>query len=337
VSTPTEPGSIPSLPEAGGRVGFLVVGSPRSGTTLVQRLACEIPGVRMPPETHFFSEFVSGLMARRRFPLDADAIADEMGRFLILDSARGLHVDTPALVRDLGGTCASPYALFDALVRQLAGPAEVWGEKTPDHLLWWRPLAQAAPWLRFVVVVRDPRAVVASNLAMPWRQDGRIPAWGEQVHLAFAALWARLQRQVMAMEHTVDPGRRLVLRYEDVVDDPDAARRRIAVFLGRPPDAGLQAPPEDMVLPWEGWKAAALGPVTADRVTSWHETLGARRAADVAALCRSGMRHFGYDGAPGPVDAAVAWARLGPRNCARLVRYRRAYDGYLGAIDRRRL
>jgi len=320
-----------------GRVGFLVVGSPRSGTTLVQRLACEIPGVRMPPETHFFSEFAPGLIARRRFPLDADAIVEETGRFLALDSARGLELDAAAVVDDLGGTCPGPYALFDALVRQLAGPAEMWGEKTPDHLLWWRPLSQAAPWLRFVAVVRDPRAVVASNLTMPWSSDGRVPAWGEDTHLAFAALWARLQGQVKALEDTLSPSRRLVLRYEDVVDDPEAARGRLATFLGRPTDAGWQAPPDDMVLAWESWKADALGPVTADRVLRWRDTLDVRRAAEVAALCRVGMRRFGYEGAPSRRLAAATWVRIGPRNSARLLRYRRAYDGYLDAIDRRRL
>ena len=39
-------------------VSFLMVGTPRSGTTLLQRLACELPGVGMPPETHFFDYVV---------------------------------------------------------------------------------------------------------------------------------------------------------------------------------------------------------------------------------------------------------------------------------------
>ena len=200
----------------GSAVRFLVVGSPRSGTTLVQRLACEIPGVRMPPETHFFTRYAVGLMARRQFPLDAEALAEEIRLFAGGDQVGGLDVDVAAVVDDLGGTCARPFDLFDALVRYLAGPAEVWGEKTPNHLVWWRPISEASPTISFVVVVRDPRAVVASNLAMPWREDRRIPAWGDQVHLAFAALWARLQRQVMAMEHEAYQAQRdFFMRYGD--------------------------------------------------------------------------------------------------------------------------
>ena len=37
------------------RVGFLIVGTPRSGTTLVQRLVSELRGVRVPPRDPFLS------------------------------------------------------------------------------------------------------------------------------------------------------------------------------------------------------------------------------------------------------------------------------------------
>jgi hypothetical protein len=319
-------------------VDFLVVGSPRSGTTLVQRLACEIPGLRMPPETHFFSQFVTGLLARQTFPLEGAALADEIGRFAALDSSRGLAVDTDAVVADLGGSCSSPFSMFEALVRHLAGPGLVFGEKTPEHLLWWRPLSRAAPGLRFVVVVRDPRGVVASNLSMPWRHEGRIPDWGDNVHLAFAELWACLQDQVRLMADELGSERFLLLRYEAVVADPDKARQDIARFLGRPPVTEPATAPAGIVHDWEPWKREALGPVVAERLDVWRQTLGARGAPEVAADCRSGMVHFGYGAeAPSAADAAVTLARLGPRQLLRSRRYRRAYGGYLEAIDRRSL
>jgi len=60
-------------PEVGRRgPDFLIVGSARSGTTLVQRLACELPGVAMPPETHFFDIFL-----RRLLPVAPQILADE--------------------------------------------------------------------------------------------------------------------------------------------------------------------------------------------------------------------------------------------------------------------
>jgi len=322
----------PSAPA--GAVRFLVVGSPRSGTTLVQRLACEIPGVAMPPETHFFTRFAVGLLTRHRFPLSGPELTAVVATFAAADAAHGLDVDVEAVVADLGGACGGPLELFTALVRQLAGPADVLGEKTPGHLVWWRPLSQAAPWMRFVVVVRDPRAVVGSSLEMPWRSDPTLPAWGDRMHLVFAALWSFFQGQVPLMQSRLGPDRCLVLRYEDVVVAPDATRARLAAFLGRPVGREPTPAPAGIVLPWESWKAGALGPVGEDRVTAWHEQLAPDRAAEIAALCRTGMRRFGYgDGRPSATEAAVRLARLGPLPLLGLARYGRGRRLHLKTVN----
>ena len=318
-----------------GAVQFLVVGSPRSGTTLVQRLACEIPGVRMPPETHFFTRFALTLTRQYRFPLSAPQLTEAATAFAAMAWADGVEIDVDAVVADLGGTCGRPMALFEAVVRQLAGPAEVWGEKTPGHLVWWRPVSAAAPWMRFVAVVRDPRAVVASNLEMPWRVDRSLPAWGDRMHLAFAELWSFLQGQVETMAAQLGPDRCLVLRYEDVAADPEATRARLADFLGRPPGLAPQDAPAGIVLPWESWKAQALGPVADDRVAAWRNKLDPRRAADIALVCRRRMRRFGYtDGVPTPVAALAGWTRLGPVAVARLARYGRGRRLHLRTVER---
>jgi hypothetical protein len=224
--------------------------------------------------------------------------------------------------------------LFAALVRHLAGPAEVWGEKTPGHLVWWRPISVAAPWMRFVVVVRDPRAVVASNLEMPWRTDPTLPSWGERMHLAFAELWSFFGGQIERLAGTLGPDRCLLLRYEDVVADPTRTRALVAAYLGRPAVEAPATAPAGIVLPWESWKADALGPVGEDRVAAWHEQLDGRRAAEIAALCRVGMRRFGYtDGLPSWSEARLRLARIGPAPLLRLARYARARRLHLKTVN----
>jgi hypothetical protein len=99
---------------------FLIVGSPRSGTTLVQRLASELPGVHVPPETHFFDTFVAGLMERRAFPLDRRALEEELDEYLALPTSSQLPLDPSAVVTVLGGRCDSPLELFAAIVETLA-------------------------------------------------------------------------------------------------------------------------------------------------------------------------------------------------------------------------
>ncbi len=202
------------------------------------------------------------------------------------------------------------------LVQRLA--AELYGEKTPDHLLWWGPLAAALPSLRVVTVVRDPRAVVASLLRMPWTAKS---------HLRHAERWRFDQRMVAQARTTLGPGRCVVLRYEDVVEDPAGARVVLAGLLrldgGTPAGEPAAAPPEGrLIAEGEWWKEAALGPVDAARVEAWREELTAAQAADVVAICRREMGWFGYDGP----TATAAWARLArmsPRDRWRRARFRR--------------
>jgi hypothetical protein len=286
----------PSIP------AFVIVGTPRSGTTLVQRLACELPGVRVPPETHFFVDFAPDLIGRRAFPLGEEELRDEIRRFAGLETSRGLDLDEEAIFQYLGGRCERPVALFGGIVRQLAGKASVYGEKTPDHLLWWRPLAKALPELKVVTVVRDPRAVVNSYRAMPFGMDSTA---------AIAERWSADQEQVEAMHRVLGPDRWLALRYEHVVEDPEGARCGLARFL-EIGDSGGDAREEvgdpTLHMPWETWKAAASGPIVKDRAEAWRAELTNREVADITAICRPNMSRLGY--LEDPSDRRVSRVRV---------------------------
>lgn len=262
---------------------FLIVGTPRSGTTLVQRLACELPGVAVPPETHFFSLFLPRLLADRSFPLDESEVDDEVERFKSLKTSRGLELSTAALKAHLDLPCASPLDLFAALVKALSPGASCYGEKTPNHLLWWRPLSAALPHLRFIAVVRDPRSVVASYRA----------TWGTEHYLVTAERWSADQRAVLDMLEALGDERALLLRYEDVVADPDRIPSQLASFLGVA-DGRARRHPSVLHLPWETWKRRALEPVEPTRVEAWNEALSDAEAYRVASVCRDTMTAFGY-------------------------------------------
>ena len=301
------------------RLDFLVVGMPRSGTTLVQRLAAEIPGVVMPPETHFFPRLGEGLLGGRAAGLDRAALHRALVAYATHPDCAGLGVDVDAVMATLDPCGCTVLDVFGALCAQLAGASGPrLGEKTPDHLDWWYPLWRADPRIRFIAVVRDPRAAVSSNLATWWADAPWTAAWAGRKHLMFAVGWRRREGLIRRLEATA--GRRvLTLKYEHVVADPDRSRAAIARFLEMDGSAGHREAPARMVLPWESWKREALGPVDAARAARWRHNgrLSASEAEEVTLLCAAGMLRRGYRLEP---SAHWAQAAVGVARTARLLR-----------------
>ncbi len=302
---------------------FLIVGSPRSGTTLVQRLASELPGVRVTPETHFFSVFFGRSLRGGSFPLDAEALRRVLGDYLDLPPTRGLDIDIEGVVRALDGRCADAWSLFGALVDQLGGEAAVVGEKTPDHLRWWRPLMRARPGLRLVAVLRDPRAVVASALDVPFGMDSAP---------LLAASWRQDFRELTEATRTLGDARILTLRYEDVVTRPEAARDDLAEFLRIPGGSG-PTPPQtgELFQPWEArWKARAQGPVDPGRADAWRTRLTGRQRRQVEAIVGPALTEAGYLASVGEDPRLLR--ELGPADWVALARFHRSRQ-----VQRRRI
>lgn len=301
---------------------FLIVGTPRSGTTLIQRLACEIQGVKVPPETDFFARFYPALF-RWRFPLEGQALREAVAAYTSTKNVREARLDNDRLIERLNGRAHGPLDMFSAVIMEMAGDgARVYGEKTPKHLLWWSPLTTALPSLRLIALVRDPRAVVASWLTTPWGPSRR------RAHVLLADRWRLDQETVVSASTRLGSDRCLVLRYEEVVADPDRARSAIAAFIRAPYGAPVQTPrPEQIFLPRETWKTRATQEITIERINAWERILSPAQARQVEAVCHRGMRAFGYPTTRSSISARAVVASLPPAwNLERMraaLRYRR--------------
>ena len=288
---------------------FVIVGTPRSGTTLVQRLASQLDGVVVPPETHFLSRFALQELRSVRFPLRGQRLRQELRRYAELDLA---PVDPDAVHELLGGEAADPLALFAAVVRSLAPAARIVGEKTPAHLLWWRPLAHRFPDLRFVLVLRDPRAVVTSLTEVPWASDD----------VAVVAERWRRDQHVLAEAQRGLGERAVTLRFEDGGTDPDAARVAIGRLLGVDATSGGTdaVAAERLFRSDEPWKRRAAEAVDPDRAQRWRATMSPADERLVELVCRGPMRRLGYGEAP-PRPASVRGVLADPARHLRRARW----------------
>ena len=305
---------------------FMIVGTPRSGTTLLQRLAGELPGVVVTPETHFFPLVERELGGLAAFPKSSSGVGALLEAYCTHPLTKGLELTPRGVLARLPRGERSPYHVFSAVVAELAGDAEAVGEKTPHHLHWWRPLTVADPHLRLVSVTRDPRAVTASMFEVPFGMKRPVlvaSQWLEDVRIidrAQAELGDRLLR----------------ISFEAMVTDPVATQQRLASFLGvnSPGRPGPAAPLQSTRLfpQWEqGWKGRALEPVTSSRVEAWRTALEPDQVREVEAVVGPVLKELGYS--PG----SEAKASLTVRDRGRLLWHRTVRRRRQRHIDRLRI
>jgi hypothetical protein len=172
---------------------------------------------------------------------------------------------------------------YDALFRG-AAEHQVRGESTPFYL-WSRPahrrIAEHLPEVRLIAVVRDPIDRAYSNWMHLW-SDGleREPDFERafvsqqrRVDAGWAPFW-RYQdlglygEQLEHLYRYVDPGRVLVVRYRDIVEEPGPTVDRVCRFLGIG-ESHVESIPRDNSRAYAepGWRTAALGPVV--RAGAW--------------------------------------------------------------------
>ena len=236
-----------------------ICGHHRSGTTLLQSLLDGHPQVLvLPSEGTYFKSFT---YVARNVPTirDMDRFAAEwIERFVdpnfephfrlgmsdasrtpAIEFARSLFGWHPALRGRVPSELVALLALAAAF-RTTTAPSSaphVWVEKTPRNEHYVGRLAALAG-ARFIQVVRDPQATLASLAAI----------YGANRMAFDAAAHARdIGRSLhLALENSrAFVGRYLVVRYEDLVDDPAREVERVRQFLGIAPDATLSVPTAD--------------------------------------------------------------------------------------------
>jgi hypothetical protein len=201
---------------------IFIVGSPRSGTTLLRLALNSHPRIGIPTETEYFPAVYERFSERR-------GRWEEAVEFFVAYCERRF---LPPL--DFTGERAALLALKDPDYERLLslplaswaaaqGKAR-WGEKTPFHIFYAEPIMRLFPAAKLLVMVRDPRAAVASM--------NRFGAIGSGTALN-ARLWRDVYTDgIAAVEHFVPSGQALTVRYESLIEDPEGTLRGACSFLG---------------------------------------------------------------------------------------------------------
>jgi hypothetical protein len=198
------------------------------------------PELCVANDTHFIPRAVRALLPGDRDVPDAMAL-QARGAELIEWACSYRRFPRLGLSDEAVGRAAHSHGYADfvgRLYEELASSRGVRfaAEKTPDYVRELPLLEALFPCARFVHIVRDGRDVALSlrSWANEKKGPGRLEFWQESP-IAVAALWWRWQvSSGLAGAASIEPGKVLLVRYEDLVAEPEHTLREVTSFLELP-------------------------------------------------------------------------------------------------------
>lgn len=283
-----------------------VVGCPRSGTTLLQRMLDNHPQLTVANDTHFITRAAKKVLRKNPTPaLTAELVEAVLTyrRFYRMGLDKN---DVRAVARD----CPS-YAEFVSRLYTLRGTQQkklLSGEKTPDYCRQIPILHGLFPNARFVHIIRDGRNTALSTLnwATASKGPGKWPLWNEDP-VGTCALWWRWQAGKGQHDgNLVDKQRFYQVRYEDLVEAPELQLQAIAEFLDIPYSDSMANyhTGKTRHSPGLSAKKAWLPPVK--NLRDWRKDMSAEDTGVFEGIAGKLLRENGYECLQKPPDEAVA-------------------------------
>lgn len=263
---------------------IFVYGCPRSGTTLLGTMVGSMNGMICLPEAQFIGRLAP--LDNPAAPIDvAETWATLRGHWRF--RAWGWRPSG-----DPGADIRTYRQLIEWLVRAYArdhGRSEVVGfvEHSPEKFSSISRLRHHFPDARYVHLLRDGRAVAASLIAAEFGPNNAIEA---------AEYWMGRVGAAYAVAHQLGAERVLHLRYEELVQKPDAVMDRVAGFIGLDA-AASQADAQAFDVPSYYAKNNRLigKPLDPGRIEAWRQELSKRQIEQFELRAGDFLQLFGYE------------------------------------------
>ena len=292
-------------------VPIFILGSGRSGTTVIASLVNRLPGVHIANETGFIGQSVE-LLREIAKPESRRRLIEVVNSWLVIEQWTGR-----ASEKGFEDFCQqhqlSGPAAFIHYVWQIDSPVP-WeqlnfiGDNTPLYVFSIPWLLELFPDARFVHVVRDPRDVVCSMMSMRFGADDPVVAAVEWNH-AFGC-W-------LMAERIIPPENRIEIRYEDLCFSAEETKGKLTAFLKTEYPLAETIPGGDVTaeiplsdtfrrvstLPHHQGLTA---PLNASRVGRYETELSPGDLRAIEAVVQNGMMALGYRASEWQVGP---WAR----------------------------
>ena len=197
----------------------LLVGCPRSGTTILQAILSSHPDVFSLPETHFYPALCSTNPILRHLGIstkNAKHIVKDIESSFLLNSNIKCSIFTKYL--------SSQYV---ELLNKITfnKKCKIWIEKTPQNLWFLKFIKNLTSDLKYIHIEREPKDVIAS---IHYASTKYPESWGYQNLNSTTQLW---RQSKWINDQYRDNHNHLFCKYENLVNYPTDEIKRILLFL----------------------------------------------------------------------------------------------------------
>lgn len=287
---------------------LFIGGHPKSGTSLLRALLDGHPEVLVfPEETAFFRRCLPALQQKGK----GEQIRIGEKHLLRIftwnhanppESQRGFedrdysHIDYHAVQaaywqriqarhRHPGDLLAAAVLGYGDATGRVNDSVKIWAEKTPYNEIYARTIFDWWQHARVIQVVRDPR----DNYVSYQRKH---PDWTAE---KFASNWLWLVRVGLTYLAQYGAGRYWILKYEDLISEPEQTILQLCAFLGIQNDPSLLIPTRDGTA-WEGNSmfAEKYRAISSSTIGRWKEHIAPADLYTLQAIAQPGMQALGY-------------------------------------------
>jgi len=213
-------------------VPFFIVGSGRSGNTLLRRMLTAGDEVCIPPESYILPRAARKFLRYNYLPWS------ELSKLIVLEfeshsEFEHWHLDLTELqteVSKLEGNERNFANIIDLVYQhysqQQFGVIKPWGDKTPSNSLFLDHICYAFPKANYIHLIRDPRAVFSSYI-----KSGLMPFDTVSDKNKIIDLWLDSHIKVQHCKKRFGTSQFISLQYESLINDPELELKKICDHL----------------------------------------------------------------------------------------------------------
>lgn len=222
-----------------------IIGTPRSGTTLMAKILGRHSRLFMPGETHFMDDIYShrkelGAIGENTTKLKiAEKLFDHYERYYELEDQKRISgmFKNPSELAGIFSEATSYGDAFDRFmkVQMRALGKSRWGNNAPRDLFNITDIISIFPSSKFIVCVRDIRGFLLSYKSKWKIVEGEqyVSRMKRLYHpVVTSLLWKSSMKQVNSLDQLIETSDFNIVHYENLVSDPENTVRKICIGIG---------------------------------------------------------------------------------------------------------